>query len=162
MFTVTTVVSTQGSTPTSLPHTPTKPSTMIIQSLQRSNIRFKCYLSFALSFIMSRVTKIGRKTNPCQYKSALTLIATSASQLPPPLAKLNLSQHPRCPASYPHLCIGRAVITQKVTHTLQDAATQTTYYEYLAHKFVGISAPATEIHWQLIRLALKQFKLSEQ
>jgi len=44
------------------------------------------------------------------------------SMLPPPL-DMALSQHPKFPASYPHLCIHETVVTQHVTHVLRDAAT---------------------------------------
>jgi len=73
-----------------------------------------------------------------------------ASGMPPPPSDMNLSYHPPLPAGYPHLYIGTSMITQKVQHTLRDTATQQTYFNYLAGKFPGLAAPATDIHWPTI------------
>ncbi len=82
--------------------------------------------------------------------------------MPPPPLDMALSQHPKCPASYPHICISETVVTQHITHALWDAATQSTYFEYIEQKFEGISHPATSIQWQIIRYALKRFKSADR
>ncbi len=84
------------------------------------------------------------------------------SQLPPPPSDLILHHHPSLPASFPHLCIGPNVITQKVQHTLRDEATKPQYFEYLMDKFPGIRIPEQDIHWPTIRLALKRFSAADR
>jgi len=85
-----------------------------------------------------------------------------ASGMSPPPSDMDLYCHLPLPAGYSHLCIGTSMITQKVQHTLRDAATQQTYFDYLAGEFPGLTAPATDIHWPTIQYALKKFKSTEQ
>jgi len=85
-----------------------------------------------------------------------------ASQLPPPPSELDLQYNPRLQASYPHLCVGQQVITQKVQHILRDEATKPQYFEYLTDKFPGIRTPEQDIHWPTIRMALKWFSAADR
>jgi len=86
---------------------------------------------------------------------------TRAASLPPPLQDLDIRWHPLLTAGYPHLRLSTSVVTQKLQHTLRDAATQMAYFDYLTNKFQGITSPATDIHWQTLRYMLKKFKSAE-
>jgi len=85
-----------------------------------------------------------------------------ASQLPLPPSDLDLQHNPCLQASYPHLCVGQQVITQKVQHILRDKATKQQYFEYLTDKFPGIRTPEQDIHWPTIRMALKWFSTADR
>jgi len=83
------------------------------------------------------------------------------SQLPPPPSNIELHNHPRLPASFPHLCVGNSVVMQKVQHTLRGEANKLHYFEYLIAKFPGIIDPVQDIHWPTLQLALKWFKTAK-
>jgi len=85
-----------------------------------------------------------------------------AASLPLPPRDLELGWHPAPTAGYPHLRLNTLIVTQKMQHTLWDAATQTAYFDYLTEKFQGITSPATDIHWQTLRYTLKKFKSAER
>jgi len=82
--------------------------------------------------------------------------------MPPPPDNLHLYNHPLIPAGYPYLQLNQGLCMQRLQHTLCDAATNSTYFDYLSGKFCGILHPATDIHWHLLRNSLKWFKSTER
>ncbi len=84
-----------------------------------------------------------------------------AAQLPPPDNPNQLYQNPQTEASYSHLCIQGQIIICCLQATLQDAATQEEYFQYLQDKFQWTMAPMASIHWQVLQLALRQFNRTE-
>jgi len=85
-----------------------------------------------------------------------------ASHMPPPPDDIDSYHNPLIPAGYPHIQINQCLCKQWVQHTLRDAATNSTYFDYLSGKFCGIPHPATDIHWHLLRNLLKWCKSTEQ
>ncbi len=86
---------------------------------------------------------------------------TRAAKLPPPPIGLTITQHPRIPASSPHLCVNHQVVTQHLQHALHNHTTSNTYFEYLQTKFEWTATPATTIQWTIIRNALQKFSSAE-
>jgi len=84
-----------------------------------------------------------------------------ASRMSPTTMASPICVNPLLPAGYPHLCINQQCIIQHLQHTLRNAATNRSYYDYLLDKFEWTELPECIIHWPTIQLALKHFKATE-
>jgi len=85
-----------------------------------------------------------------------------AATLQPPPSTAPHCTHPLNSAGHPHLVIQGNVITQRLQHTLRDAATKHIYFDYLTEKFHWTENPEQAIHWPILRLTLKRFKAMER
>jgi len=73
-----------------------------------------------------------------------------AATLQPPPSTAPHCTHPLNSAGHPHLVIQGNVITQRLQHTLRDAATKHTYFDYLTEKFHWTENPEQAIHWPIL------------
>jgi len=65
-----------------------------------------------------------KKNQPLSIQEWLNIDCDAhASGMPPPPSNMDLSHHLQLTAGYPHFGFGTSVVTQKVQHTLCDAAT---------------------------------------
>jgi len=100
-----------------------------------------------------KLTLLEKLTIDCDSRTAT---------LQPTLSTAPHCTHPLNSAGHPHLVIQGNVITQRLQHTLRDAATKHTYFEYLTEKFHWTENPEQAIHWPILRLTLKHFKATER
>jgi len=81
-----------------------------------------------------------------------------ASCMSPASTNSPICANPFLPAGYLHLCINHQCIIQCLQHTLHNATTNGSYYDYLLENLEWSESPEHTIHWPMICLALKHFK----